>query len=213
MAVRRGIILAAGEAPREETARLLEDMAAKAAVVVSCDRAHPLADYVVGDGDGVTEEEKRSLGDRLVVVPEQETNDLAKAYRFLTDKITERPLEIFIFGATGKREDHALGNVFRIADFERDGIHVEIVTNTGDFIGVAGRRSIPAGKGAAVSVFAPAKGTTMKSKGLEWPLEGVSLDDLWAGTLNRATEDVVEIETDKTAIVYVERKRQWQEKA
>ena len=215
MPVRRGVILAAGEAPRAEAARLMEDLRGEGAVLVSCDRPAEGADYVVGDGDGLSQAQKDALGDRLSIVPEQETNDLAKAYRFLTQKIEDRPLEITIFGATGKREDHALGNIFRLTDFEREGVHVEMVTNTGRFVCVTGRRAIPVAKGAAVSVFAPEKGTKVSSAGLEWPLDGVSLDNLWSGTLNRATENVVELEADKPVIAYVERKENgiWQEKA
>lgn len=206
MARRRGIILAAGDPPRREAARLLEDLRAGADIAVSCDRFCPWADFVVGDGDGISDEESTMLAERFVRVSEQETNDLEKAFRFLAGNIKERPLDVFIFGATGGREDHAIGNVFRIAAFESPQVHVEMVTDTGVFYGVCGRRTIPTRPCAAVSVFAPEKGTQVSSSGLEWPLDGVSLDDLWSGTLNRALGDSVTLNADRNIIVYVERK-------
>ena len=63
-------------------------------------------DLFLGDGD--------SLGDfrpqcaNIALEEEQETNDLAKAYRFA---VAHGATEIDIFGASGLREDHFLGNL------------------------------------------------------------------------------------------------------
>ncbi len=87
-----------------------------------------------------------------------------------------------IVGATGKREDHAIGNVFRALDYG-----CEIVTDHGRFVPVRGKATFKVKKGAAVSIFAPDPKTRMTSKGLEWPLGGVRFRNLYCATLNRTT--------------------------
>ena len=60
---------------------------AAAARVVCCDGAYAKAlalgrepDLVVGDGDSLDDAQKTALGERFVLVAEQDTNDLAKAF-------------------------------------------------------------------------------------------------------------------------------------
>ena len=202
----RGTILAAGAAPHGREALLLEESLAKADISVACDRAMEGFEYIVGDGDGLTKEQKNLLGDKYVHIAEQDTNDLAKAYRFITEKITARPLEITVFGATGGRIDHELGNIFHLADFEKEDVHVEMVCEGGTLIGICGSRRIATYAGADVSVFAPESATKIKSRGLKWPLDDVNLDKLWSGTLNKATTDEIELESNKNIIVYISRK-------
>lgn len=202
----RGTILAAGAAPHGHEALLLEESLAGADISVVCDRDIKGFDYIVGDGDGLTKEQKAQLGDKYVHIAEQETNDLAKAYRFVTEKIKARPLEITVFGAMGGRIDHEIGNIFHLADFEKDDVHVEMVCEGGALIGVRGSRKIATYEGADVSVFAPEKATMVKSRGLKWSLDGVELDRLWSGTLNKAMADEIELESNKNIIVYISRK-------
>ena len=204
---RKFVIIAAGEPPSGLAARRLADEVAEGAIVVACDRPTPGAAFVVGDGDGLSDSEKADLGVRLVIDREQETNDLCKAYRFILSRFGEgRPLDshlfITIFGATGLREDHAIGNVFHLAEFETETVHVEMVTNSGTFTVIRERGSFAAEKGDAVSVFAPFPDTEAKSDGLEWPLDGVDLCPPWKGTLNRACACDVRIATSRPLIVY-----------
>ena len=204
---RKFVIIAAGEPPSGIAASRLAAEVAEGAIIVACDRPLPSAAFVVGDGDGLSASEKAALGIRLVIDREQDTNDLCKAYRFILSRFGgDRPLDarlsITIFGATGLREDHAIGNIFHLAEFETETIHVEMVTNSGTFTVIRERGSFAAVKGEAVSVFAPFPDTRVKSDGLEWPLEGVELYPPWKGTLNRACAGEVRIETSRPLIVY-----------
>ena len=169
-------------------------------MLVCCDGALAAAralgrepDFVVGDGDSIPPADAKSLGDRFVRVAEQDTNDLAKAFRFV--------LRIAILGETGLREDHALGNIFRLADFAATVPHVVLYTDAGFFEVVRGERTFPCEPGEAVSVFAPTPGTAVLSNGLQWPLDGVSLADLWSGTLNRTTGPSFTLRTDGRPIL------------
>ena len=186
-------ILANGAMPQHPMSR---QILAEADLLVCCDGALATAralgrepDFVVGDGDSLVPADRSALGDRFVHIAEQDSNDLAKAFRFVCSRAS-RPLDtlhIALLGATGLREDHTLGNIFRLIDFTATVPDTVLHTDTGTFEVVRGERTFAAQPGDAVSVFAPVPGTGVSSDGLKWPLDGVSLADLWAGTLNRAT--------------------------
>ena len=107
-----------------------------------------------------------------------------------------------IVGATGKREDHAIGNVFRALDYG-----CEIVTDHGRFIPVRGKATLKVAKGAAVSIFAPDPKTRMTSRGLEWPLDDVRFRNLYCATLNRATSVRVTLTTTRPVSVFIEERK------
>ncbi len=202
-------ILANGAAPRHPIPR---QILAEASLLVCCDGALATAralgrepDFVVGDGDSISPADRESLGERFVHVAEQDTNDLDKAFRFVCSHTTQPPasLRIAILGATGLREDHSLGNIFRLVDFTATVPDTTIYTDTGIFEAVRGERTFAVRPRDAVSVFAPIPGTMVSSDGLQWPLDGVSLANLWTGTLNRTTGDSFTLRTDgRPVLVY-----------
>jgi len=189
------VILAAGEFPRRGGRAW--GILASASVVVCCDsaadeyrrrmRREPHA--VVGDGDSV-----RGKFSNFVKVPCQETNDLEKAAAWCRANGIKSPV---VLGATGRREDHTVGNVFRALD-----LGLEIVSDYGRFVPLEGRKSFSVSKGAAISIFAPDPRTRMSSRGLEWPLDGVKFRNLYCATLNRATGRRVVLESDRRVYVY-----------
>lgn len=197
-------ILANGARPEHPAARAV---LASAARLVCCDGALAKAralgrepDLVVGDGDSLTAEEKASLGARFVHIAEQETNDLDKAFRTVCARYGAAG--IAILGAGGLREDHFLGNVFRLPDFAAKAPDLAMVTDAGVFTVVAGARTYACRPGEPVSVFAPDPRTRAASDGLEWPLDGVPLDALWKATLNRTTGTSFTLRADGALLVY-----------
>ncbi len=177
-----------GETPAERAAL------SSATKVIACDGAcgelrkrgvEP--DFVVGDGDSISPKDRVALGERFILRPDQSTNDLDKAVRFAFDTWGEEMNLVFL-GLGGKRDDHAIANVFRLLAFLRPEGSVQAVMPHGTFHAARGEfvlESIAAG--TQISVFAPYPGTRLASEGLKWPLAGVDLTDLWAGTLNEAT--------------------------
>lgn len=193
------VILAAGAFPRKggPARRVLES----ARAVVCCDGAADVyrrrmrrePDAVVGDCDSL-----RGRFANVERMPDQDTNDLDKAVRYCRGRGWKKPV---VAGATGGREDHSIGNIFRALSHGLD-----TVTDTGRFTPVSGRRTLVAAKGAAVSVFAPDPRTRMSSQGLVWPLAGVKFDTLWRATLNRAARSRIILESDRPVYVYIEEK-------
>lgn len=106
------VILADGEYPvHEYPLRLLRETP----YIVCCDGAANtfishgyIPNMIIGDGDSLSVENRMLYKDRLFYVADQETNDLTKAIRFLLGKNFRN---VVILGATGKREDHTLGNI------------------------------------------------------------------------------------------------------
>ncbi len=199
------VILVNGEPPTHPVARAAFAGAARR---VCCDGAYRMArvlgrepDLVVGDGDSLAAADKAALGDRWVLIAEQDTNDLDKAFRTVVERFGAMD-EIVILGAAGLREDHFLGNLFRLPRFARRAPNVRMITNAGVFTVVQDTRTYACRPHDVVSVFAPELGTHVTSTGLQWPLNGVALDELWMGTLNRTTDSSFTLTTDKPLIVY-----------
>ena len=193
------VILAAGDFPKRDGAAW--NFLAAAKRVICYDSAADQyrrrfkrdPDFVVGDLDSVRGEFPETVFD-----PDENVNDLGKAVRFARSRGWN---DLVIAGASGKREDHTIGNFFRaLAEM------VEVVTDYGVFRPVCGKASFVAAKGAGVSVFAPDPATVMTSKGLQWPLDGVKFSNLFCATLNRASSTRFTVTSDRPVGVYVEAK-------
>ena len=203
----RVAILANG-APPSHAAPLAAIAAAD--LLVACDGAFASAralgrepDYVVGDGDSLPAADRAALATRFISVPEQDTNDLCKAFRFVIS--LPRPdgaLSITLLGATGLREDHALANIFHLIDFTEKVPDTTILTDVGTFVAVREEQTFPCRPGDAVSVFAPLPDTHVTSRGLAWPLDGVDLSPLWRGTLNRTTAATFTLHSNHPILLY-----------
>ena len=198
------VILANGEFPRREYPLWLLK---NADVVVCCDSAlnvrrlrrlgvEPAA--VVGDLDSISDAERKSLGDKAVKVEEQDYNDLNKAFLWLRENCPQ-VTEIQILGATGKSEAHALGNLSYLLFWEKQyaldasGIKVEMVSDYNTAFAVCDSCELHIGEGRKVSFFAQDPSLRISTTGLRWPLDGLSFDFWFRGTLNIAENDVVKL--------------------
>jgi len=199
------VILAAGDFPKKggEAWRLL----ASARRVIACDSAanayrrrfRKWPTIIIGDLDSISLPAPTSTNYQLPAtifpIPDQETNDLEKAIAYCAKRGWKDPV---IVGATGKREDHMLGNVFRALEHG-----LEVVTDHGRFLPLCGKRTLRLKKGTPVSIFAPDPKTRMTSKGLKWPLDSVRFRNLYCATLNRASAATVMLTTTRAVFVFV----------
>lgn len=192
------VVLANGDFPVHAVPlSLLEN----ATHIVACDgavahlTAHDgHADIIaIGDGDSVPD----NLRDRLIQIDEQEDNDLTKATRYCLKQGWRR---IAYLGATGKREDHTLGNISLIARYFLEmGVEPLLVTDYGWFVVAQGDTEFESFQGQQVSIF-NVNCKHLVSEGLKW--QSYPYRELWQGTLNEALNTVFRLHADGCYLVY-----------
>jgi thiamine pyrophosphokinase len=154
---------------------------------------------IVGDLDSISSDIAERFAGRLYKDSNQETNDLTKAVNWCVKNGFN---EIVILGATGKREDHTIGNISLLSEYSRD-IKVTMVTDTGTLIPLLKSSKVTSFQGQQVSIFSIDPETEITSEGLKYKLEGLKLRSWWRASLNEATgESFVLSFTGGPLIVY-----------
>lgn len=156
---------------------------------------HP--DAIIGDGDSLPNDLKVAYSKILHTVSEQDSNDLPKATRYCIQKGYK---EIAYLGATGKREDHTLGNislmVYYLTTFP---IRPTMVTDYGYFVPCQGHGTFASFPKQQVSIFNFGS-KDIKSDGLRW--DSYAYQQWWQGTLNEAIGNTFSIQADGPYLVY-----------
>lgn len=198
----QAIILANGDFP---THRIPLDAMRQAEFLCCCDGAalsalsHGITpNAIIGDGDSLPDTLKERYADIFYKVDEQEYNDLTKATRFCISRGYE---DIVYLGATGKREDHTLGNISLLGFYLREfGIRPLMLTDTGIFrAAAAGTTTFQSFPHQQVSIF-NISCQSIKSSKLRW--DCYAYRELWQGTLNEALDESFTLQTDGSYIVY-----------
>ena len=195
------VIIANGDYPTAERAL---QVVAQSPLVVCCDGGADAfiakggtPDIIIGDGDSLSAENRARFAEIIRYEADQDTNDQTKAVKFLIAADKKR---IAIVGATGKRDDHTLGNIALLAEYLHMDADVRSYTDYGVFIPCSGSATFNCKPRAQVSIFnIDAKGLT--ANGLAYPLYDFTA--LWQGTLNEATTDHFTISATGTYIVYI----------
>lgn len=196
------VVLANGEYP---THPLPLKILADAPYVVCCDgganeyiRQGHMPNAIVGDGDSLSEENRLCYSSLLHSFPEdQETNDQTKAVNFL---LAQGKRHIAILGATGKREDHTIGNISLLIEYLRYGAEVRTYTDYGVFIPCRDTHTFPCHPGQQVSIINfTAHG--LHGKGLVYPLSDFT--NWWQGTLNCCTGTAFTIEAEGEYLIMI----------
>jgi thiamine pyrophosphokinase len=181
------VILANGKFPEHDIPLGILKNATR---IICCDgAAGPLLDFgleplaIVGDCDSLNNKIIEKYGSIIHRIPEQETNDLSKSVKWCYEKGYN---DIIILGATGKREDHTIGNISLLAEFAKT-INVKMVTDTGIFYPLVKSSRFDSVPGQNISVFSIDPKTEISSSGLKYPLVNRRLKNWWEATLNEAT--------------------------
>lgn len=195
------VIIANGEYPFAPQAL---EIISNAPYVVCCDGgadnyiAHGhTPDIIIGDGDSLSHANRDKYAHLFVHVTEQENNDQTKAVKHLMERGKNH---IAIVGATGKREDHTLGNISLLMEYARAGAQVCSYTNYGVFIPCKGKFTYTATKGQQISIF-NFGAKNFASKGLLYPI--YDFTNWWQGTLNECTQEDVEITADGEYMIFI----------
>jgi thiamine pyrophosphokinase len=162
----------------------------KAETIVCCDGAAQKLldfgrepDFIVGDFDSVTQSLQHRFHNRLIHIPDQETNDLTKGFRFC---LKQGATHITILGATGLREDHTLGNISLLMDYAQLLPSVNMMTDFGTFIVLHHSGEIESYVGQQISLFSIKPTLRITSTNLKYPLIDLPLANWWQGTLNES---------------------------
>lgn len=195
------VIVAGGEYP---TAPQPLEVLHNAPYVVCCDGAADryiatgrVPDAIVGDGDSISANNRTKYATRLHIVAEQETNDQTKAVRFLLEQGKRR---IAIVGATGRREDHTIGNISLLIEYARAGAQVRSFTDHGVFIPCNGDTTLKCRKGQQVSIFS-ITARELSAEGLLYPI--YDFTNWWQGTLNECTGEQFTIHAKGDFLLFV----------
>ena len=195
------VVLANGEYP---TAPLPLQILADAPYVVCCDggadeyiRNGHTPNLIIGDGDSISEENHKKYGHLLHRIAEQETNDQTKAVNYLLSQGKRR---IAIVGATGKREDHTLGNISLLMDYMRAGADVRTYTDHGIFIPCRNTCTFTCQPGQQVSII-NFNARKLHGLGLVYPLSDFT--NWWQGTLNECIGTEFTIEAEGEYLVFL----------
>lgn len=152
---------------------------------------------IVGDGDSLPPNLKAQYADILHIVSEQESNDLTKATRFCVAQGFSR---IAYIGATGRREDHTLGNISLMAQYlEELRLRPVMLTDYGYFVPANGACEFDTFARQQVSLF-NISCTRLTSRGLRWNTYAYNI--WWQGTLNEATGDTITLDGNGSYLVY-----------
>lgn len=152
---------------------------------------------IVGDMDSLTDYLAEKFADRIYSDENQDTNDLTKAVSWCIEMGYR---DIVIVGATGKREDHTIGNISLLAEYVKD-VNVIMVTNTGIFRPLIKSSALASFPGQQVSVFSIDPETEITSHGLRFPLLRTKLKNWWFATLNESLGDSFSLEFSQGRLI------------
>ncbi|MDR3339355.1 MAG: thiamine diphosphokinase [Candidatus Symbiothrix sp.] len=188
------IVLANGAFPHHPT---LLNLLQHAERIICCDGAteNLLAfgrepDFIVGDLDSISLALKERFATILHHNPDQETNDLTKSIRFCVNNNWKK---ISILGATGKREDHTLGNLSLLVDYAAIA-DVQLLTDYGSFVPQRETCVYESYPGQQISIFSITPDTLFTFQNLAYEVKNRKLTSWWQGTLNEAVSEQFTIE-------------------
>lgn len=167
-------------------------------------------DVVIGDMDSLSKKTAERFRDIAVKIDEQETNDQSKAFHYILEHFPDVDT-VHILGATGKREDHTIGNLSLLMEYAREmrrqdcgrTVFVDIVSDWSTAFAITDSCTLDVGEGRSVSIICPDNSLNIKSEGLIWPTDNVVFDNLWQATLNRASADRISLTFSHPSIALI----------
>ena len=187
------IILANGDFPKHPNPLHILN---EAITIICCDGAvNNLVEYglipahIIGDMDSISPELKNKYKDKLIHIAEQNENDMRKALQWAENNAVKNAT---ILGATGKRDDHNLANIFTLLEFPSN-LEIEFFTDYGKFSVVKGDQKFASFTGEQVSLFSVDQTIEITSTHLKYNLNNKKLTNLYCGSLNESLNDVFTI--------------------
>ena len=195
------VVVCNGQFPTHEVPL---DILRQAKTIICCDGAIQKLSAVgvkptviVGDFDSLPKSLMEKYSDIIFHNPDQETNDLTKSMQWAKQ---HGFTDVCILGATGLREDHTLGNISLLADYEQQGFSVKMVTDSGVFTPVNHTHCFSSFKGQQVSIFSLKPDVPIRSENLKYPFNR-PLPSWWCGTLNESLGEQFTLHFDEGKVL------------
>ena len=211
------VIICAGDFPQKEYPKYL---ISTADYIICCDGAFQtwlkkapsifgdlrLPNAIVGDMDSLSPSIQKKYSSIIVRIAEQDTNDQTKAFKYIMENYKDVEY-IHILGASGKREDHTIGNLSLLMEYcrmpIRDNIQIDIVSDYSTAFAITDSCELHIGEGRTISIFSPDNSLNIESEGLVWPTDSVVFDNWWKATLNKTSSDIVKLTFSHKSIALI----------
>jgi thiamine pyrophosphokinase len=215
------VIIGGGDFPRKPYPR---ELIRRADIIVCCDgnalkaflrnrkaifgNDNRKPDAIVGDMDSMSPKLAKEYSNLLVKIEEQDDNDQTKALHHILDHYPDVDT-IHILAATGKREDHTVGNLGLLMEYARilpscrSLLQIDMISDYTTAFVVTDSCDLILGRGRKISLFSPDNSLKLKSKGLVWPTDNVIFDNWWPATLNRTDDDTIHLDFSHKSLVLI----------
>ena len=211
------VIIGGGDFPRKPYPR---ELIRRADIIVCCDgnalkaflrnrkaifgNENRIPDAIVGDMDSMTPRLAKDYSHLLIKIEEQDDNDQTKALHHILDNYPDVDT-IHILAATGKREDHTVGNLGLLMEYAREGSlpQLDMISDYTTAFVVTDSCDLILGRGRKISLFSPDNSLKLQSKGLVWPTDNVIFDNWWQATLNRTDDDTIHLDFSHKSLVLI----------
>ena len=167
----------------------------ESASILACDGAANtlidqgiIPDIIIGDLDSLSNENKLKYKDRIIEIADQSQNDLRKAINYAKKNNIDN---IFILAATGKREDHLIGNIFSLLEYKD--LNIKLFTNSGMFSCIHKSQKLESFKGQQISIFTLDNTIEITSNNLKYNFNNTIIYSIYLGTLNESNDDFFEL--------------------
>ncbi|HBW38430.1 thiamine diphosphokinase [Desulfosporosinus sp. BICA1-9] len=149
-----------------------------------------MPDLVIGDLDSISPENLSQCETSGCIIErypsEKDETDLELAFLRaveMADLVGER--DIWLYGATGNRIDHFLGNIALMLAYARKGYRIRLVDPEHEMWVLQGREEISASRGQELSLISLSEQAVVTTEGLYYPLDrGVLYQDSPRGISN-----------------------------
>ncbi len=195
------VIVANGNFPQHE---IPQGYLKNAVRIICCDGSAEnlikggfMPDAIIGDMDSLNKSIAGRFHDRIFQNSDQETNDLTKAVLWCSERGFKN---LIILGATGKREDHTIGNISLLAEYSGE-MKVMMVTDTGVLVPMKQSSTLSSFPGQQISIFSIDPETEITSRGLMYPLEQRKIRNWWMATLNESISYSFSLEFKNGALI------------
>ena len=186
------LIVANGEFPSHS---IPLEILTKANCILACDGAADtlldrgyIPDIILGDLDSLSHVTKEKYNNCIIEIQDQSQNDFRKALNYAREQNLS---DISIIGASGKREDHMIGNIFSLLDYKD--LNIKLFTDTGFFSCIHQDKTLDSFKGQQVSIFAVDTTIKITSNNLKYNFNSSIISNIFLGTLNESASDDFEL--------------------